>query len=71
VEKEWSASIRSSRRTFWGSWEGEGMTGGGVPTADRSGGGEELDGEGIPVRVRGQGWAGELEGATGKLSKGS
>jgi hypothetical protein len=33
VEKEWSASIRSSRRTFWWSWEGEGMTGGGVPTA--------------------------------------
>jgi hypothetical protein len=33
VEKVWSASIRSSRRTFWGSLEGEGMTGGGVPTA--------------------------------------
>jgi hypothetical protein len=39
--------------------------------ADRSGDGEELDGEGISVRVRGQGWAGELDGATGKLSKGS
>jgi hypothetical protein len=26
-------SIRSSRRTCWGSWEGEGMTEGGVPTA--------------------------------------
>jgi hypothetical protein len=47
------------------------MIGGGVPTADRSGGGEELDSEGIPVRVWGQGWAGELEGVTGKLSKGS
>jgi hypothetical protein len=39
--------------------------------ADRSGGGEELDSEGTPVRVRGQEWAGELKGATGKLSKGS
>jgi hypothetical protein len=33
VEKERPASTRSSRRTFWRSWEGEGMTGGGVPTA--------------------------------------
>jgi hypothetical protein len=39
VEKEWPASTRSSRRTFWRSWEGKGMTGGGVPTVDRSGGG--------------------------------
>jgi hypothetical protein len=39
VEKERPASTRSSRRTFWRSWEGEGTTGGGVPTVDRSGGG--------------------------------
>jgi hypothetical protein len=71
VEKERPASTRSSRRTFSRSWEGEGTTGGGVPTADRSGGGEELDGKGTPVRVQGQGWAGEHEGVTGKLSKGS
>jgi hypothetical protein len=47
-------SIRSSRRAFWRSWEGEGTTGGGVPTADRSGGGEELDGEGFPGEEGGQ-----------------
>jgi hypothetical protein len=39
VDKERPASTRSSRCTFWRSWEGEGTTGGGVPTADRSGGG--------------------------------
>jgi hypothetical protein len=33
LEEEWSASTSRSRRTCWGSWEGEGMTGGGVPTA--------------------------------------
>jgi hypothetical protein len=32
VEKKWSASLRSSSRTFWGSLEGEGMAGSGVPT---------------------------------------
>jgi hypothetical protein len=54
VEKNWPTSIRSSRRAFWRSWEGEGTTGGGVPTADRSGGGEELDGEGFPGEEGGQ-----------------
>jgi hypothetical protein len=39
VEKEWPSRTRSLRRTFWRSWEGEGTTRGGVPTADRSGGG--------------------------------
>jgi hypothetical protein len=54
VEKERPASTRSSRRTFWRSWEGEGTTGGGFPTADQSGGGEELNGEGFPGEEGGQ-----------------
>jgi hypothetical protein len=33
VEKGCSVSLRSSRRTCWGSGEGEGMAAGGVPTA--------------------------------------
>jgi hypothetical protein len=33
VEKDWPTSIRSSRRVHGWAWEGEGLTGGGVPTA--------------------------------------
>jgi hypothetical protein len=50
VEKEWSASIRGSRRTFWGSWEGEGMTGGGVPTAAEAAAEGSSSVRGFPAR---------------------
>jgi hypothetical protein len=48
VEKDWLTSIRSSRRVQGWAWEGEELTGGGVPTADRRGGAEELIGERFP-----------------------
>jgi hypothetical protein len=54
VEKEWSASLRSSRCTFWGSWEGERMAGGGVPTAAEAAAEEELVGDGLPGEEGGQ-----------------
>jgi hypothetical protein len=54
VEKDWPMSIRSSRRVQGWAWEGEELTGGWVPTADRSGGGEELIGERFPGEEGGQ-----------------
>jgi hypothetical protein len=54
VKKDWPTSIRSSRRVQGWAWEGEELTGGGVPTADRSGGGEELVGERFPGEEGGQ-----------------
>jgi hypothetical protein len=50
VEKEWSVSIRSSRRTCRRSWEGEGMTGGGVPTAVEAAARRSSSARGFPVR---------------------
>jgi hypothetical protein len=50
MEKEWSVSIRSLRRTFRGSWEGEGMTGGEVPTAAEAAARRSSLARGFPVR---------------------
>jgi hypothetical protein len=50
VEKEWSVSIRSSRRTCRGSWEGKGMTGGGVPTAAKAAPRRSSSVRGFPAR---------------------
>jgi hypothetical protein len=54
VEEDWLTSIRSSRRVQGWAWEEEEVTGGGVPTADRSGGGEELVDERFPGEEDGQ-----------------
>jgi hypothetical protein len=54
VEEDWLTSIRSSRHVQGWAWEEEEVTGGGVPTADRSGGGEELIGERFPGEEGGQ-----------------
>jgi hypothetical protein len=50
VEKEWSVSITSSRRTFRGSWEGEGMTRGEVPTAAKAAARRSSSVRGFPVK---------------------
>jgi hypothetical protein len=48
LEEKWSASFRSSRRTCWGLRKGEGMVGGGIPTAA-----EVAAGEGVPGEEKG------------------
>jgi hypothetical protein len=67
LEEEWSASTRRSRRTFWRSWEGEGVTGGGFPTVARGGGGGALVGEEVPDEEEGEAWAQQLQEDVGKL----
>jgi hypothetical protein len=52
LEEEWSTGFRSSRRTFWRSWEGEGMIGGGVPTAAEAAAEGRLSARGFPARRR-------------------
>jgi hypothetical protein len=73
VEKKWSASLRSSRRTFWGSLEGEGMAESGVPTVAEAVAEGSSSARGFPAtkraklgldscsRGRGSGWGGRIE----------
>jgi hypothetical protein len=70
VEKDWPTSIRSSRRVQGWAWEGEELTGGGVPTIDRSGGGEELVGERFPGEEGGQVLVQQLQQEERKLLRG-
>jgi hypothetical protein len=57
VEKERPASTRSSRRTFWRSWEREGMTGGGVRTAAEAAARRGLLVRGFSVRKAAKFWS--------------
>jgi hypothetical protein len=52
VEKGWSVSLRSSRRTCSGPGEGKGMVGGGVPTAAKAAAEGRSSARGFPARRR-------------------
>jgi hypothetical protein len=52
LEEKWSASFRSSRRTCWGLREGEGMVGGGVPTAAEASAEGRSSARGFPTMRR-------------------
>jgi hypothetical protein len=50
VEKDWPTSIRSSRRVQGWAWEGEEVTGGGVPTAAEAAAERSSSVRGFPAR---------------------
>jgi hypothetical protein len=52
LEEKWSASFKSSRRTCWGLRKGEGMVGGGVPTAAEAAAEGRSSARGFPARRR-------------------